>query len=166
MVKRLIIAVLLLLVGGLVAYQWYLSRYSMTVIDGFEINAPSAGNRLLIASQGSAFKTAMVDSLVDRIRDRPVFIKVIDVTALGGLNADEWDAVIVLHTWEKWEPQADAAAWIAHAQDHSRILTIATSGSGEEHLDGVDAISSASVIATVPVVTEEVIAWLGDKLEH
>jgi hypothetical protein len=39
----------------------------------------AAAQRLLIAAQGSAFKNAVVEDIVERLRQRPIFIQVIVV---------------------------------------------------------------------------------------
>ena len=39
---------------------WYFAHYSMDEAKPFEVNAPSAREHVLIATQGSAFKDAVV----------------------------------------------------------------------------------------------------------
>ena len=54
---------------------------------------------------------------------------------------------MLLHTWEYYEPQLDAADFAVRHPGLSKLVVLTTSGSGGERLDTVDGISSASVIA-------------------
>jgi hypothetical protein len=52
------------------------------------------------ATQGSAFKDAVVAGIVERPRERSIFIQVVDLTALPDVDESRWDAIVVLHTIE------------------------------------------------------------------
>ena len=140
-----LIAIAILLSGLLL---WYRIHYSMERIDTREAGASQAAVRILIASQGSAFKQAVVEGLVDRLKARSVHIKIVDVSTLPSIDEREWHAIVILHTWENWRPQPDAAAFVARVADKGKLVVLSTSGSGREQL-GVDAISAASSMQDV-----------------
>lgn len=118
----------------------------MDVIEEQEINAETSAKRLLIASQGSEFKNTIVDGLIEKLSHEDIHIKVIDVTTISKEDADVWDAILIMHTWEKWEPQEDAKEFLDAHYDPDRMVVVATSGSGEQMIEGVDGISAASIL--------------------
>ena len=132
---------------------WYKFHYSMDVARSFEVNTPELEHRVLIATQGSEFKNAVVDGIVDHLKQRHAYIKVVDVAALLQVNEDKWDAVVVIHTWENLKPQADAKAYLERVKDLKKVIVLATSGNGGHKIEGINAISSASVMTDIPLLT-------------
>jgi hypothetical protein len=74
---------------------------------------------------------------------------VIDVSALPNINIDEWSAVVILHTWENWQPQRDAMLFIERNPDLTNIIVLTTSGQGDLKMESVDAVTSASAVANI-----------------
>lgn len=150
-------AVVLLFYLGL---SWYKYHYSMEVIEGFEVNAPELDQRLLIASQGSRFKNAVVAALVEQLRQRPIHIKVIDVSQLPAVDEEEWTALVLLHTWETWRPPLVAKHFVRQLNAPEKVIVVSTSASGEEKLEGVDAVTASSKMEEVPAAVDVVMARL------
>jgi hypothetical protein len=146
------------MVATLAAFStWYKIHYSMDVARSFEVNDPhSTKPRVLVATQGSEFKDAVVSGVVDHLETRPAYVKVIDVSALPGVNEDEWDAIVIVHTWEMRKPQADAQAFKERARNARKLVVLSTSGAGDFKMEGVDLISSASILADVPARVEAI----------
>lgn len=160
---------ILLGVGGLVlvfyfALSWYRYHYSMETVEGFEVNTPELDQRLLIATQGSPFKKAVVAALVEQLRQRPIYIKVIDVSLLAGVNEVDWTALVLLHTWESWRPPLVVKHFLRRINVPEKVVVLTTSGSGEEKIEGVDAITASSEMEAVPVAVEGVMARLNPLL--
>ena len=147
-----------LLITGLVVtciiafFSWYKIRYSMDVVQSFEVSTPNAKHRLLIATQGSSFKDAVVSGVIDALKDRPISINVIDVSGLSRIDIDEWSVLVILHTWENWQAQSDAKQFIDDLDPSNieKVIVLTTSGRGDYKMPGLDAITSASVISDVP----------------
>lgn len=156
----------ILLTGGAVilvlylALSWYRYHYSMTVVAGFEVNAPELDQRVLIATQGSRFKDAVVDALVERIRRQPVHIKVIDVSELADVDEMEWTALVILHTWETWRPPLQAKHFIRRLNAPEKVVVVSTSASGDAGMENVDAITAASEMDEIPITVDAVMARL------
>jgi preprotein translocase subunit SecF len=148
--KKFTLVVALIAVSAFVFLTWYKFHYSMDVAESFEVTVQNPEHQLLIATQGSDFKNAVVEGVIEALKERPVSINVIDVSGLSSVNLDEWSAVVILHTWESWEPQADARQFLERQADHSKIVVLSTSGAGDFKIDGIDAISTASVMSDVP----------------
>lgn len=141
---RLVGLALLALGAFLVWYRW---NYSMKKAVGFEMRPSGRAGDVLIATQGSAYKDSVVSCLVRDLADMDVHVRVMDISGLASADTASWDAIVLLHTWEYYEPQLDAADFAVRHPGLSKLVVLTTSGSGGERLDTVDGISSASVIA-------------------
>jgi hypothetical protein len=162
--KALLIAAMLL--AALVASAgWYLVQNSMSVARGFEVNDPKARPRVLIATQGSAFKDAVVTGVVDGLGQRGAYVKVIDISSLGGVHEKDWNAIVILHTWQMGQPPVQVKEFVHGAREPYKLVALATSGRGDFKLDGVDAISSASRMAEVPARVAEVMTRVNSILQ-
>lgn len=144
---------------------WYKFHYSMELAESFEITPPEPIHRVLIATQGSAFKDAIVAGILDHLKHRNAYVKVIDVSALPQINENKWNAIIVLHTWENLKPQADSKAYLEHVKELNKVIVLATSGRGNYKIKGVNAISSASVMSDVSTRTLDIIHRLDAILD-
>lgn len=146
--KRMGIVVSVLLILFVAFAFWYRAAYSMEPVTGFEVNTNSQ-QRVLIATQGSKFKEGVVNRLVEQLKARPVNIKVIDVSDLSSIEEDDWNAIVVIHTWEYGKPTKAVQAFADRIQSKSKIVVLTTSGDGDYKLEGFDAISSASKLSSV-----------------
>jgi len=119
-------------------------------------------------SQGSDFKNTLVESLIQHLKGKPVYIKVIDVTVLSEVNEDEWDGVVFIHTTERWKLQPDVKAYLNRAKDLSKVVLLTTSGSGKWKTKDydIDAITSASKKNELSSLTAKIIARLDLILEN
>ena len=156
------IAIGLLLIPAAAAV--WLLLHTMDPAREFEVGEASNESRVLIATQGSKYKDALVSEIVDHLALRRAYTKVIDVSHLSGINADGWNAVVILHTWQIGKPQPDAKAFVERIGDPKKLIVVTTSGSGEEKLPAVDAISSASSIEDMKAQASQVEARLDAAL--
>src|SRR5512139_608845 len=161
MKKRHITLAVLLLLAGL-AYA-YFERHGMSRSPSYERGLASLPQRVLIAAQDSPFKDQLVAKLVAELERRPVFVRVIDVTGLAREQPAEWRAIVILHTWEFGKPPAPVRSFLAQPGAAARVVDVATSGSGREKIEGVDAISSASVIDETPALVQTILARIDAK---
>ncbi len=122
---------------------WYRTEYSMGVAASYELNDPKLERRILIATQESEYKHAVVDAVIRQIKDLPVYIRVIDVTELDGEDPATWNAIVILHTWEIGKPEEHSSKFFVRAPA-AKLIVVTTSGSGDQKLQEVDGISSAS----------------------
>ena len=169
MKKRTLIAsglcLAIVVVVGFLA--WYQAHFSMGVAESYTVGENTAPNRVLIATQSSEFKNAVVDGVVKSLSNRPVHLKVIDIVDLQTADASRWDAVVVLHTWEKWEPPAEVETFIVRWRSKKNFVVLATSGAGDQKIEGIDAIATASrmddVSTNVAVLLERIERLLSEK---
>mgnify|MGYP003383545841 CR=1 FL=1 len=153
--------VLLLLSGSLCAY---ILVNRMSPVRSYESGASSSPQHVLIATQGSAFKQRLVATIVTRLETRRLYVKVIDVSGLGDIDAAKWQAIVLVHTWEIGKPPPVVSDFVARVAEPRKVIGITTSGSGREKLAGVDVISSASVLSNVPELTRQITTKLDARL--
>lgn len=143
----------------------YTRQHSMLPAGSLESGNPAAQPRVLIATQGSSFKDALVDGIVAHLKPRVGYLEVIDVSALPKIRDSEWTAIVVIHTWEYGKPQPDAAQFVGRMADKSRLIVVTTSGSGTAKLPGIDVISAASEMRDVPARVSEATRSIDAMLE-
>lgn len=148
--RTILIVVAAVLVAMLGFVTWYRFHFSMKVAQPFEVQGAPSGPRVLIATQGSAFKDAIVSGIVEHLKRRSAQVSVVDVSALGGVRDADWDAIVVIHTWEMHQPPPAVRAFVDRAPDRRKLVVLTTSGRGDFSLEGVDAISAASKMVDVP----------------
>jgi menaquinone-dependent protoporphyrinogen IX oxidase len=136
----------------------------MNPVEGFTVNDPSSEQHLLIATQGSAFKDAVVAGVVERLSERPIFIQVVDVTALPDADESDWDAIIVLHTIEYGKAPAPAQTFVDRVGQSGKVVVLSTSGAGDFKIEGIDAISSASRMTDVPGRVDKILSRIESLL--
>ena len=156
--KKVVLALAAVPVAFLLFATWYAVHYSMEPAKPFEVNRTDVREHVLIATQGSAFKDAVVRGVVDRLEKRPANVKVVDVASLSDVREADWNAIVVLHTWQMSKPPAPVKAFVDRAQARDKLVVLATSGEGDEHMDGVDTITSASAMARAPAQADQIMS--------
>ena len=91
-------------------------------------------------------------------REQPMFIQVVDVTALAGVDESQWDAVVVLHTIEYGKAPAPAQAFVNRVGKTGKVVVLCRSGAGDFKIEGIAAISSASRMTDVPRQVDEILS--------
>ncbi|MDH4211122.1 MAG: hypothetical protein OEV79_06700 [candidate division WOR-3 bacterium] len=158
--------VLIILAAGIVLlmalFAIYLLLNRQGVVESYDVGEPETGNRLLIVSQGSEFKNALVESVITHLADESLYVCVIDVSGLEEINEDEWDAILILHTTEQWKLQPDVKKYLDRARNLDRVVVITTSGSGEWKSDeyAVDVMTSASKKEELRALTDNIVLKL------
>jgi len=155
--KKIVLIIVLVAVSTFAFLTWYKFHYSMEVAQSFDVIAQNPEHKLLIATQGSDFKNAVVTDVIEALKSEPVSIKVIDVSGLASINVDDWNAIVLLHTWESRKPQADAEQFIERHRERNKIIVLTTSGEGDLKMDGVDALTSASVMSEVSMHVSKIV---------
>jgi hypothetical protein len=129
----------------------YVIKNSQGVIEPFQVGNSNSPYKILIASQGSEFKAAMVDSLINKLEGDSVFISVVDCTHLKNEDTNDFDACIVIHTMQIHKMPSNAFKFLEAKSDLSNVILVSTSGGGDERFTqlDVDGVSSASFLVNV-----------------
>ncbi|WP_347925597.1 hypothetical protein [Pontimicrobium sp. SW4] len=160
--KKILLLVLftgmLLLLFGI----WYKYEYSMETAKEFQVNFPDYSRKIVIATQGSDFKNAVTNKIINHFEQDSIFIKVIDVSSLSKINPKDYNAIVLIHTWENWKPPVDIEEFINRTTtDKNKIIPFTTSGQGSYKMEGVNAITGASKLEEIDSFSKAII----DKLK-
>lgn len=144
--------------------QWYKQTYSMRPARQFEINAITLPHHILIATQGSNFKDSVVQTVIATLKNKPLYIKVIDISSLPIIDENEWNAIVILHTWEFSKPPEPAKHFIDSVRDRDKLIVLSTSGDGNFKIQNIDGITSASKLNDIPVKSQEILSRINKIL--
>ncbi len=138
----------------------------MDVAEHHTVNSPSLEKRLLIATQGSEFKNIVTEGIIQHFETDSIFIEVIDITSLEGINPKAYNAIVLIHTWENWKPPAEIRSFIEGAKAYKeKIIVMTTSGEGSYKMEEVDAVVGESIIDDAASITEKIITKVTSILE-
>ena len=133
----------------------------MYAAKAFETNSSNLNKSLLIATQGSDFKDALVKNVIDYYKEDSIYIKVIDVSSLTSIDPANYSALLVIHTWENWKPPVSVKLFIERTMSNkNKIVVFTTSGAGNYAIDEIDAITGESKIEDLMVFTDKIIERL------
>ena len=136
---------------------WYLETFSTNRISEYEAGTKESEQRVLIGGQGSEFKDALRYKLVRDLVFQGAFIKVVDLGNIHDYNPKNWSAVVLIHSWEMWQPHIDARRYLRDHKNASNIVVLTSSGSSEEAIDEVDGTSAASSLSDVDPIAANII---------
>ncbi len=144
--RKLLLAIAGLVFATVAFGTWYKVHYAMDMAAALSVPGAPGAPRVLIATQGSHYKDAVTAGLVEHLKGRSATIEVIDVADLGKVKPEQWNAIVVIHTWEMDRPPVEVEEFINGLPSRGKLVVHTTSGQGDAKLDGVDAVSGASNI--------------------
>jgi len=118
-----------------------------------------ADQRVLIATQRSEFKEAVVSRIVEDLENDLYYVKVIDLKRLENEPATDYDAVVVVNTCKAWRLTGGASKFVKTFPYTDKVVLLTTAG-GEDWKPksvGVDAITSASKEQKADPVAEDIV---------
>jgi len=142
---------------------WYKWKYSMGVKDGFTVNKPTIENKLLLATQQSEYKDKVTQLVADHFIGKDIYISVIDVTQLNQSLINDYQAFVIIHTYEMWNPPKQVVSFLQSEDIKNKVFTVSTSGDGNLIPENVDGITSASIILDAEKDANKVIEWINDQ---
>lgn len=163
------ITLFIITLGALFLYLaiWYKYEHSMYEVEAYEMNAPSLDSKLVIATQGSKFKDVITKRIVDHYMQDSIFIKVINVSSLQNIEPKNYNAIVVIHTWENWKPPANVELFIDSTKAYQdKIIVLTTSGEGTYKMKNVDAITGESKLENTESYSNKIIEQLAPLLKH
>lgn len=145
---------------------WYKQRYSMEEVAKEQLHSKNSETNILIATQGSDFKRAIVTNIKNHFKLDTVFLNIIDVKDLPNIEINEYKAVVIIHTWEYGSPPVSVTNFISKNLDaKEKLIVLATSGKGTNKIEGIDALSGESIVENASDYSDEIIARLVKILE-
>ena len=143
--RKPLIVLAILLAAFMIFSFIYRAIFSMEEATSFEVNSPELETKVFIATQGSTFKDELVSQVIDSLKGHSIYVAVRDITVLTTINPDNWQAILVIHTWEYSSPPEAVRQFASSIQNQNQVVFFTTtSGIRDYSMEGVDAISGAS----------------------
>ena len=137
-------------------YRQFLTLISLVVwgcasqpVATVESGPAAASNRkVLVATQNSKFKQAVVSEIYDELKRNSIRLKIVDVNRLKSQSTEEFSAVVIINKSMAGRPDPRVESFIdRHPQkDKLIVLTTGIAGGWKPNNPDVDAITSASAM--------------------
>ena len=157
-ITQVSIIVLVLLLA--LFFVWFNSLQQMEYVEPYELNSSASARNLLIATQGSDYKNALVDQVLEKYKSTDTYIKVMDVSSLESVKPEEWQAIIIIQAWEKWLPQPAVEQFVSEHYDDTKMFIVTTSDSEDSQMEGIDGVTGASSLERVDSDGDILLKWL------
>ena len=110
--------------------------------------------RILIATQKSDFKQAVIREIRNTLENNYSYLKVIDVKKLPYESTTEYHAVIILNECMAGRPDPRVESFVDDAREKEKIIVLTTGrlDSWKPESPLVDAITSASVMSRATII--------------
>jgi len=143
-------------------FLWYAGGRPSEGPEAASAGLDEAVPRVLIASQKSEFKNAVVKHLEASLEERPVFYETVGISALGNVDEGEWDAIVIVQCVKMGTINGHVKSYLDRSQDLSKVVLITTCQAGDPKTDAwdVDSITSASKMDEVEPVIEGALSQL------
>jgi hypothetical protein len=130
---------------------------SVDTLETGEKYAPQC--RLLIATQASKFKDAVVAELRNTLGKNACFIKVIDVKGLIDQSTDDYHAVVIISQCMAGRPDPRVEAFIDEVSQKNKVVLLTTGALASWKPDSsqVDAMTSASRLSESSAVAQSIV---------
>jgi len=146
-------------VGPLIILKLSLLGCAVGTVDTIESDdRATEQSRILIATQNSDFKQAVIQAIRDTLENNSSYMKVIDVKKLPYEPTEDYDAIILVNECMAGRPDPRVESFIDDAPEKEKIVVLTTgrldSWKPESHR--VDAMSSASVMTQAPTIGQSI----------
>jgi len=133
------------------------------MVKTVEFGNPRAAMRVLIASEASDFKKAVIDQVVAGYDRKDLYFKVTDLQNLADETASDFAAVIIINSCVAWQLNPRVNAFLNKTEMPANIILLTTAGDQDwlAGIDGVDAITAASLPADIERTAEKLKVKLG-----
>jgi hypothetical protein len=144
----------------LCATVWFLGC-APKVITPHTIGTIGSERRVLIATQESQFKEAVINRVIEELEGDEVYIEVVDLKALSQKPRERYEAVVILNEYQFFSLHHHVRKYLKDAdeEEKKKIILITTAGSPHRvrEVTEVDAISSASKPERADTVSETIL---------
>lgn len=166
-VRKLALIIIVLISVFLFFLFWNLQSSSKEINKPIKIESTSIDRKLLIVTESSPFKDLIIAGLLDYYKFPPILVEIVDGKTMANTDAENFDAILVLHRWEARAPSRNVQLFLEKNEDFkNRIVMLTTSWNGLEKMENIDAITGASIMKDVPVITDKIIKRLDGLLKY
>ena len=131
------------------------------------VQGAADAKKVLIANEGSEFKTAVLDQVVAGLQADGCTVVTTDLAGLADPSAATLDAVLILNECWAWQPRRQVRRFLGRSDRKDRVVLLTTAGDPDwKHGKmGVDAVSSASEEAKVQPVANDLLRRVRQRLK-
>ena len=124
--------------------------------------------RVLIATQNSKFKQAVVSEIRNALNNNSFYIKVVDIKNLRYQGTREFSAVVIINRALAGRPDPRVESYIDNEPQKNKIIILTTGilDAWKPDTEGVDAMTSASVISKSDKIAQKVVSKVLALVEH
>ncbi|WP_028313779.1 hypothetical protein [Desulfatibacillum aliphaticivorans] len=128
-------------------------------VSSVQYGSPSAETKVLFATEDTAFKSVILENVVKAYEGQDVFIQVESVPALDKIDAEGYDAVVLINTCMAWRVEPEIEAFVKKTADKQKIVLLTTTGDPDLNIEapGVDSVTSASQMENADQVSQKII---------
>ncbi len=112
---------------------------------------------VLIASQFSKFKSAVVTAVVAQFEADSIPFEKVSIYDLPKIDEKEWSVIVIIHAWEFFQAHRSVREFLKNSENLDRVVVFTTSGDGDITVKGVDGISAASRMEDLPQQVERIV---------
>ena len=127
-------------------------------IKEMTINNLNAPHKIVIASNGSDFRDSIRDKVIRKYSNN-CYIEVINLDRLQAIEYERYDAILIMDAIIAWGGlNSEMRNYIDSLSDKKKVVLFLSAGDEElkYSYNGVDAISSASVVTEEEKVVQEI----------
>lgn len=128
---------------------------------------PGADCKIMISGVSSEFKDAILNDIVDKYSET-CQIEIVEFSKAHKIDPDNYDAMVLMDEVQGWMILNRRTRRFIHKFEPKRKLVLLLTAGDEEYeyeKDGIDAITSASVLNNTSGIAEEIIARLDALIE-
>jgi uncharacterized membrane protein len=116
--------------------------------------------RVLIATQNSKFKQAVVSEIRNALNNNSFYIKVVDIKNLRYQGTREFSAVVIINRALAGRPDPRVESYIDNEPQKNKIIILTTGilDAWKPDTEGVDAMTSASVIRKSNKIAKKIVS--------
>ena len=121
--------------------------------------AAALNRKVLVATQNSKFKRALVSEIHDELNQNSIYMKIIDVKRLKNQSGAEFSAVVIINKCMAGRPDPRVESFIDREPQKNKIIVLTTGihDSWKPDAPGVDAMTSASVLDNSNQVAKSIV---------
>jgi hypothetical protein len=124
-------------------------------------------DKVLIATEHSEFKDALLEKIKTSLSKQPVYVRIIDVNDIKSEPARYYDAVLIVNTCLAWNRNQTVTKYVEKTSEKEKLIVLTTMDKNcGTNLLAVDAISSASNPALVDDLAEKIINKIQSRLDN
>ena len=137
---------------------WFWFTYSMRSAQSFTVGSQPQAQSILIALQGSVYKNAIAEIIVEHFSNHDIYLQGMDVKHLDKINPKNWSVICILNTWEIGQSPTVVTHFIDNHPTMTNHVVLTTSFDGKSQLKNLDGFTSESVLIDTERDSEQLIS--------